>query len=519
MEVDSLTRSVYEHLARGDADHALRLAKAGVNGARTQADRAAEATAQDLLATSLAACGSWAEAASVAREAIAIFLELGDRSKAVRSLQTLAEVGSQEGKGAEMLKEIQAFRDECRAVGDVAAEGMASQAACVALYSEMRLDECLAAAREAQGCFERAGNTVGQALSLLMMAEVRLAAGTGHDFARRAAQRARRLLREAGSGHEAEVLRAHLAECQALVRVLAERPVHVRTASSWADALKMAQQTEEIARSHGDVSSAASALSLAAQVHMANERFQAALRTANAAVDIFRGQGDTSAMLRVLFLGADAALRTGRRKEARRLATEALELAAGTSDAVSEEQARKILEGVGQELPETAAGDGQLSGQQQKDAPVFGWHLEPPEAPRNLAEMIQQVLTVDVTMGPFGDTPLMQPGVTGPLPLMSRDHILATGRQQQQGLVALSLMQRHSEATARCRADRLISEETATPSKGGAPAEGSSAAWVAPVRKRMESGVLWRPPTSKPTGVSFESLQRRSGRGGGRLLT
>jgi len=361
---------------------------------------------------------------------------------------------------------------------------------------------------------------VGQARALLMLAEVRLSARAGHDFARRAAQRARRLLQEAGSAHEGEALRAQVAECRATVQVLAERPVHVNTPSAWADALKLAQRAEELARSLKDMGSAAAALSLATQIHVANERFQAALRTANASADAYRDQGDTAALLRVLFLGADAADRLNRRKEARRLATEALELAKDTSDAVSEEQARSILDRVGQDVADISADEGQLpTSQQQKDAPVLGWHLEAPEAPRNLIEMMQQVLTLDLTMGPFGETPLMQPGVTGPLAPMGRNHVLAAGRLQQQGPAALSLMQQHSETTSRCRADRLIvADEAPAPPKGGAiVGEAAGATWVAPVRQRIQSGVLWRPPTSKPSsGVSFGDLQhRRRGFGGG----
>lgn len=397
-------------------------------------------------------------------------------------------------------EEAEAFREKCQKAGNVIAEATALQAMCMAYYDQWRLEECLATAREAQTLFERAKDPAGQAHALLSIADVRLAMAWGHDVARRSAQKARKLFKQAGEGYEFEELRAAVVECQARVSVLKERPVHVHTEKAWSDTLKSAEEAEDLARGLGDLGLAASALCAAAEVHAANKRFRAATRAATTAADLYRNAGGPPDVVRALLLAVEANLGAGKRKEARKLASAAKDLAKQAKDAGLEEEAGKALERAGQDaLLENLMITG---GESASPQPQQQQEKEEAE-PQTTMDLVPQVLGLDVFGTQVGFSPLMHAGVPVPMQAMNHDQFLSLGAGSHQASSILALMKSTAAETAHLRPTKPTADKVPTSGKGAA----AGSIWVAPVRKRMETGVRWRAPDVRQ-GVSLASLPR-----------
>jgi len=402
-------------------------------------------------------------------------------------------------------EEAEPLRDEARQAGDTPAEAMALQALCMAYYEQGRVEECLAAAREAQTLFERVRDVAGQAQALLTIAEVRLAASWGHDIARRSAQKARGLFRQVGPEYDHGVVRAAVLQCQAQVRVLLERPVHVHTEAAWAEALKATQEAEDLARGIDDLGLAATALLATAQAQMANKRHQAALRAARAAADLHSTTGSPHDVTKALLLAVEAAAASGKRKEARQLGLRAKDIAQEVADTTLSADVAKALESVGQdsllanleEAEKLAVKKPGVRTQVRAGAEeAAGAKQEVP-----LREILTQVLGSDMRTGAIHRSPLLRAGPPAPYSPFSTNQFLTLGQNQQANAV-LALMKSTDMETFHLR-PMTASVDPAEVKAARDAAD--DAIWVAPVRKRMEGGAQARPPLAR-TGVNLRRL-------------
>lgn len=508
VDVERLAARVQDHLARGDTEVAMREAEEALAGAKAAADKIGESVVEDLIAGIHAAAGRHDDAVDAARRAVAAARDGGGVVRAAgHCLETLCGALSAAGRAEEGLREATEMREECRRSGDSAAAAAAYLAACFMLHDLSRVEEALAAAREAEELFGLADRPLDRARALAAVAEIRLATGEGYEIARRAAQRSRRLFAQAGAAEELSALRMQVAECQAQVYALMEQPVHIFTANAWAAALAAAQRAEERARDLHDLRSAGVALCLATQAHVATEKHQAAVRTAAVAAELYREYGTPQDTARALLLGAEAALGLGRKKDAKRLASEARSLAKEAGETGLQSLASDALERVANLGPEIVEGEGKAPPVEASEAGEDDF-----EAPQALGVLLDQVLGLDSFFDPVEATPLMIPGALGPVKPLSTEALLSVCHRQRhrQARATLALMRLFDEDTKSCRPDVVPAEFLGAAPGLRVPTE-AAAAWVAPVRRRADGpAARWRPPpVAEQGGVRFSALSRR----------
>jgi len=279
------------HVGLDDLTRALVFAREAASMAGDS--KKVQAAALRLAAQILISKGDGEQAIETARRAVKVAKLLREPAELALALRALVQACVAQGDMDEAMKTA---NDECalhRDVGNKQKEALSMLSACGIHSSNGDFEKAVTLAADAQQLVHKVGDAKVEAKAWFTIAEAQLSVEK-HSAALWALDRAKKLFQEGGDKRQAVAARLLIAQTNFAQAVQNEEKggAEADTQKMVESALSEATDALELAKSQGDQTQVAAALTALAKAQTAAMMFQDALKSADEAAEVYRKSGD-----------------------------------------------------------------------------------------------------------------------------------------------------------------------------------------------------------------------------------